>query len=141
MLKNLKGPLLQFSALGDFSKGIIFVLKLGFLSPSMLYPIFFSKKTGVFSMRLFKFVSPKPLLSFYQKRNVSRELRTPQGFLHYATYRRPSKIFSKNFEIFSSIFCFFKGFSLRKMGVFAVFSWGRMVFEIYAYPFGYFSAL
>ena len=48
-------------------------------------------------------------------------------------------MFSKNFEIF---FLFsVEGFPLRKNGFFAVFSWGRMVFEAYAYPFGYFLAL
>ena len=88
-----------------------------------------------------KFVSPKPLLNFCQKRNVLRELRTPQGFRHYATYRRPSKIFSKNFEFFSLNFLFFKGFSLRKMGFLLFSVGGRMVFETYAYPFGYVLAL
>ena len=94
------------------------MLKFGFFQAQHAISDFLSKKTGVFSMRLFKkFVSPKPLLSFCQKRNVLRELRTPQGFRHYVTYRRPSKIFSKNFGIFfPQIFCsFFKGFSLRKI--------------------------
>ena len=36
---------------------------------------------------------------------------------------------------------FFERFSVEKDGFFAVFSWGRMVFETYAYPFGYFLAL
>ena len=72
-------------------------------------------------MRLLKkFVSPKPLLNFCQKRNVLRELRTPQVFRHYAAFRRPSKVFR------------------WERWVFAVFSWGRMVFQTYAYPFGYF---
>ena len=130
-VENPKGSFFsEFPALWDFSKGIIFVLKFGFLRPSMLYPIFFSKKTGVFSMRLFKFASPKPLLSFCQKRNVLRELRTPQGFRHYASYRRPSKIFSKNFEIFFLNFLpvFLKGFSLSKMG-FLLFSVGEEWFS------------
>ena len=46
-------PLLQFSALWDFSNRIIFVLKLGFLRPSPLYQILVFLKTAVFSMRLF----------------------------------------------------------------------------------------
>ena len=48
-------------------------------------------------------------------------------------------MFSKNFEIFFLLFsvCF----PLRKNGFFAVFSWERMVFEAYAFPFGYFLAL
>ena len=41
---------------------------------------------------------------------------------------------------FSSIFCFLKVL-VEKDGFFAVFSWERMVFETYAYPFGYFLAL
>ena len=56
MLKNLKGPLLQFSALWDFSKGIIFVLKLGFLRPSTLYPIFVFFKDRCFFYAISKFV-------------------------------------------------------------------------------------
>ena len=46
------------------------------------------------------------------------------------------KCFRKMLEFFSSIFCF--RFSVEKEWVFAVFSWGKMVFETYAYPFGYF---
>ena len=90
------------------------MFKLGFLRSGTLYPIFVVLKDRCFSMRLSKnFVSPKPLLNFCPKRYVLRELRTPQGFRHYATYRRPSKIFSKDF--FLNIL-FFEGFSLRKMG-------------------------
>ena len=47
------------------------------------------------------------------------------------------KVFRKvtNFVL---IFCFFKMFSVQKDGFFAVSSWRRMVFEIYAYPFRFF---
>ena len=84
------------------------------------------RQNWCFSMRLFKkFVSLKLLLNFCQKRNVLRELRTPQGFRHYATYRKPSKIFSKNCFL---NFLFFKGFSLRKMG-FLLFSVGEEWFS------------
>ena len=41
--KSQRTPLSQFSALWDFSKVIIFVLKLGFLRPSTLYSIFFQR--------------------------------------------------------------------------------------------------
>ena len=51
------------------------------------------------------------------------------------------KFFSKNVEIFSLNFLFFKKFSVEEDGFFAVFSWGRMVFETYAHPFEYFLAL
>ena len=44
----------QFSALRDFSKLVVFFLKLGFLRRSTLYPIFFSK-TGVFFYATFFF--------------------------------------------------------------------------------------
>ena len=46
----------------------------------------------------------------------------------------------KNFETFQKIFflIFFLMFSVEEDGFFAFSSWGRMVFEIYAYPFGYF---
>ena len=54
MLKNLKGsPLSQFPALWHSSKGIIFMLKLGFLRSGTLYPIFVVLKDRCFSMRLF----------------------------------------------------------------------------------------
>ena len=55
-----------------------------------------------------------------------------------------SKIFWKNFgnflkkNYFSFNFLFFLRFSVEEDGFFAVFSWGRMVFETYAHPFGYF---
>ena len=48
------------------------------------------------------------------------------------------KILSKNF--FLNVL-FFESFQVEKDEFFAVFSWGRMVFETYAYPFGYFLAL
>ena len=49
--------------------------------------------------------------------------------------------FSKNDEFFFFNFLLFLKFSVAKDGFFAVSSWRRMVFEIYAYPFGYFLAL
>ena len=140
-LKNLKGPPFKVFGIVRFFKRNNFRVKITFSQAQHAISDFcFLKKTGVFSMRLFsKFLLPKPLLNFCQKPNVLRELRTPQGFRHYATYRRPIKIFPKNF--FPQFSVFFQGFSLRKMGFFAVFSWGRMVFETHAYPFGYFLAL
>ena len=84
------------------------------------------------------FVSPKPLLNFCRKRKVLRELRT-QGFRHYATYRRPSKIFLKKF--FLIFLFFFKGFSLRKM-VFLLFSVGEEWFSrLMRIPSGIFGAV
>ena len=126
MLKNLIGP--PFTVLG-----IVRIFKRNNFCPKMRFSqaqhaisdIFL--KTGVFLCDFFKSLfSPKPLLIFFQKRNVLRAVRTPQGFRHYETYRRPSKKFPSKF--FFSIFCFFR-VSLEKDGFFAVFSWGRMVFE------------
>ena len=88
-----------------------------------------------------------PSLNFYKNRNVLRAQRTPQGFRHYATYRRPSsqKFFREisicfPFAVFLKGVCVCGGVPLRKW-FFAVSSWGKMVFETYAYPFGYFLAL
>ena len=112
--KSQRAPLLQFSVLWDFFKWPIFVLKLGFLRLSALCDL------------------PETFI----KKNFRKRNRVFPGFQHYATYRRPS---SKNFfEKNSSILCFFERFSVKKDGFFAASSWGRMVFEIYAYPFGYF---
>ena len=98
------------------------------------------KKDQFFSMPLFlKFVSPKPLLNFCRKRKVLRELTTPQGFRHYATYRRPSKIFLKKFFL---IFCFFfKRFFVEKDG-FLLFSVGEEWFSrLMRIPSGIFGAV
>ena len=52
------------------------------------------------------------------------------------------KIFRKYFgKKISFNFLFFLRFSVEEDGFFAVFSWGRMVFETYVHPFGYFLAL
>ena len=127
--KSQRVPSFAVSGIVRFFKRNNFRVKIRFSQAQHAISDCFSKKTGVFSMRLFKFVSPKSLLSFCQKRNVLRELRTPQGFRHYATYRRPSKMFSKNFDFFFLNFLFFfKGFSLRKMG-FLLFSVGEEWFS------------
>ena len=36
---------------------------------------------------------------------------------------------------------FFEDFRLSKMGFYAVFNWVSVVFESYAYPFGFFGTL
>ena len=51
------------------------------------------------------------------------------------------KFFRKLSNFFLYFPDFFEMFPVEKDGFFAVSSWGRMVFEIYAYPFGYFLAL
>ena len=64
--KISKCPLLQFSALWDFSNRIIFVLKLGFLRPSTLYPIFvFFKDRCFFYATFFLICFHRSPLNFY----------------------------------------------------------------------------
>ena len=82
------------------------------------------KRPVFFLCDFFKSLFQRSLFNFCQKRNVLRELTT-KVFRHYATYRRPSKIFSKNFFL---NFLFFKGFSLRKMG-FCCFQLGKNGFR------------
>ena len=53
----------------------------------------------------------------------------------------PEIFFKKFFEKFRIFFHLFLVFPVERDGFFAVSSWGRMVFEIYVYPFGYFLAL
>ena len=74
LLKNLKGPLFTVFGIVRNFKRIIFVLKLGFLRPSTLYPNFvFFLKTGDFFMLLFSnLFSSKPPLNFCLKWNVLR---------------------------------------------------------------------
>ena len=64
--KSQRNPFSQFSALWDFSEVIIFVLKLGFLRPSTLYPIFF-QRPNVFHMRLFQFFFHRSPPSIFTK--------------------------------------------------------------------------
>ena len=87
----------------------------------------FCFKRPVFFLCDFKNLFHRSLSSIFARNET---FWTPQGFRHYATYRRPSKKFSK--KIFFN-FLFF----VEKDGFFTVFSWGRMVFETY----GYFLAL
>ena len=154
--KSQRTPLPQFSALWDFSKVIIFVLKLGFLRPSTLYPIFFSK-TGVFHMRLFQFFFIEVPPQFLPKMKGFATLKDSSRFSALCDFKKIAGNLQKNFrkyfgkisgnfwkkfkKIFPSIFCLFLTFSVEEDGFFAVFSWGRMVFETYAHPFGYFLAL
>ena len=137
--KSLRAPapLLQLSALWDFSRGIIFVLKLGFLRPSTLYLVF------------------KDRCFFYVTSYKNWSLRSPspqflQETKHFANVKDSSmfsalcdipETFIKIFEKFFLQFSVFEKFSVRKNGFFAVSSWGRFVLETYAYPFGYFLAL
>ena len=89
-------------------------------------------------MRLFQnLFSPKPLLNFYQKQNVLRE--DSSRFSALCDSPETIKNFFEKFLItfFLNFLFFFKVYCWERW-VFAVFSWGRIVFETYAYPFGYF---
>ena len=89
-----------------------FCLKFRFSQAQHAVSDFCFSKTGVSSMRLvfyFVFISPHSETLF-------------------------KKIFRKKFLNF----LFFLKFSVKKDGFFAVSCWGRMVLQIYAYPFGYF---
>ena len=137
-LKISKGlPFYNFGIV-RFFKMNNFRLKLGFLWPSSLSDFL---KTGVFSMRLFSSLfSSKPL--FFAKLNV---LEHKDSSVFSGLCDLPETFIKKIFEKFrkkSSIFCFFlKGFHLRKMIFFAVSNWRKMVYESFAYPFGYFLGL
>ena len=128
--KSQRVPSFAVSGIVTFFKRNNFRVKVRFSQVRHAISDFCCFKRPVFFLCDFlkKFVSPKPLLNFCQKRNVLRELRTPQGFRHYATYRRQSKIFSKNFKKKFLNFLFLKGFSLRKMG-FLLFSVGEEWFS------------
>ena len=110
-------------------------LEIRFSQAHTLYPIFVFSKTGVFSMLLLiKKCYLRSPFQFLLEAKRFASIKTTQGFRHYATYRRPSKKFSKYFDFF----LFFSMFSVEKDRFFGVSSWGRIVFEPYAYPSGIF---
>ena len=88
--------------------------------------LFLFHTTFVFLSDFFQFFFIKALLNFLlgTKRFVS--IKDSLGFS------------APCHENFFSISPFSKGARLRKMIVFAVCSWGKVVFESWAYPFGYF---
>ena len=137
-----------------FFKSNNFVLKLGFLRPSTLYPIFFQRP--VFFICDFNFFHRSPSSIFTKNETFcdSKGLVKVFGTMRLQKnvgdlQKNFSKTFWKNFgkllkkiqKKYPSIFCLFLGFSVEEDGFFVVFSWGKMVFETYAHPFGYFLAL
>ena len=110
--KSQRVPSFTVFGIVTFLKRNNFPVKIRFYQVRHAISDFCFKRPVLFLCDFFKNSFHRTPLNFCQKRNVVRELRTPQGFRHYATYRRPSKIFSKNFFL---IFLFFEGFSLRKM--------------------------
>ena len=112
MLKISKSPLFIVFGIVRFFEIIIFVLKLGFLRPSPLCPIFVCFQRPAFFMRLFFVFIEAPSI-FTRNETFCEHEGLLKVFVHYATYRRPSKNFKKNFLNF---LFFYKGFRLRKMG-------------------------
>ena len=134
-------PFTVFEIVGFFKMNI-FVFKLGFFRPSSLYPHFYFLKIGVFSMRLFsKLFSSKPLLNFSLETKRFANIKDSSVFSALCDL---PEIFIKKIQkiskIFSSFFCFWKGFRLIKMGLFS-FPLGKMVFESYAFFSGIFLVL
>ena len=117
MFKKIsKGAPFTVFGIVKFSKCIIFVLKLGFLRPSTLYPNFvFFLTTGVFSMRLFFY------FVFIEAPSISTRNETffeHKGLLKvFGTLRLTGDLRQKNFrEISKNLFSvFMKCFRLRKI--------------------------
>ena len=75
--------------------------------------LFLKEKDRCFFYATFKNCFTEAPPQFLPETKRFARVKTPQGFPHYATYWRPSKILSKKIEK-NSIFCF-QGFSLRKI--------------------------
>ena len=95
----------------------------------------FFKDRSFFYATILKFVFTEAPAQFLQEtkrfaRGLLKALRLT------GDHQKCSRKILNFFLLFSVL-----GFPLRKNGFFAVFSWGRMVFEAYAYPSGYFLAL
>ena len=85
--------------------------------------------------------SSKPPLSIFTLNETFCEHKTL--LVVFGTMRLTGDLQNKIFEKFLDFFPYFflKMFPVEKDGFFAVSSWGRMVFEIYAYLFQYFLTL
>ena len=97
MLKNLKAP--PFAVFGHvrFFKMNNFCPKIRFSRAQHAISEICSFRDLVFFKICFH--RSLPSLNFYKNRNVLRAQGTPQGFRHYATYRRPSsRIFFEKFR-------------------------------------------
>ena len=127
MLKNLKGsPLSQFPALWHFSKGIIFVLKLGFLRPGTLYPIFVVLKDRCFFYATFlKMCFTEAPAQFLPE---TKRFARVKDFSRFSALCDLPETIKYIFEKFFFNFLFFKGLSLRKMG-FLLFLVGEELFS------------
>ena len=112
--KSQKVPSFTVSGIVRLFKRNNFRVKIRFSQHAISdFCLFLKEKDRCFFMRLLKFVSPKPLLSFCQKRNVSRGLRLLKVFRTMRLTGDHRKYFQKKSKK-NSIFCF-QGFSLRKI--------------------------
>ena len=129
--KILKGPFFTF--FGTMRLSVNFK-KFGKFFSIFSFKRPFFKDRSFFYATFLKFVFTEAPAQFLQETK-----RFARGLLKALRLTGDhQKCFRKIFKFFS-IFCL--RFSVEKEWVFAVFSWGRMVFEAYAYPFGYFLAL
>ena len=142
MLKNFKGPPFTVFGIVRFFEMNNFCLKIRFSQaqhPLSNFCFFF--KDWCFYATFFSNLFSSKLPSIFTRNETFCEHK---GLLKvFGTVRFTGdlqlEMFSKNDEFFLNFL--FLMFSVEKDGFFAVSSWRRMVFEIYAYPFGYFLAL
>ena len=99
MLKNLKVPPFTVFGIVRFFNRIIFVLKLAFLRPSTLYPIFEFLKTAVFSMRLFFLICFHRSPSIFTRNETFCEHKAL--LKAFGTMRLAGDLHQKNFPQFS----------------------------------------
>ena len=131
--KILKGPFFTFFGTLRLSGSFKKIRKI--FSQFLVLKDRFLKDRSFFSATFLKFVFTEAPAQFLQETK-----RFARGLLKALRLTGDhQKCFRKILNFFSSIFCL--RFSVEKEWFFAVFSWGRMVFEAYAYPFGYFLAL
>ena len=143
MLKISKSPLFTVFGILRFLKRNNFRLKIGFLRPSTLSPIFVFFKRPVFFLCDFlkNLFSSKPPSVFTRNETFCDRKGLVKVFGTTGLTGDIQKKISKNFEQKNfPQFSVFKGFPLR-LFFFALSSCGRMVFETCAYPFGYLLAL
>ena len=146
MLKNLKGPPFTLFGIVRFFKMNNCCLKIWFSQAlHAISDLFFFQRLVFFLRDFFPFFlicfhqSPPSIFTrnetFCEHKGLLKVFGTMllAGDLQKKFFVKISKICSQ--------FRVFLRFSVEKDGFFAVSSWGIMVFESYAYPFGYFLAL
>ena len=111
--KSQRAPFLQFSALWDFSKGIIFLLKIGFLRPSTLYPIFVFLKDRYFFCDFFEICFHRSPPQFLEETKRFASPKDSSRFLALCDLPETNFENSGN-KISQSVLL--KGFPLKTMG-------------------------